>query len=266
MIHKESIVLENKVLSVEMYQDRPLPLSYRHKSSGIQFGGAPAEGLLAVNGKAVPWEDWEVVVERVGTPERAGYVLRSTGEDFALRFAYELRDYVLAMQVTVVSDPRNAVRSIEWRDAPLLACDAPGMTVWREEWSQKGWDEKSGRGLWTPQVVEKPIVDIEPDTARPAVYCCFYQPDKVCASVLTNQRYMPLRNQVTRNGDGRRIRAVSRALPIPRAQTLPGTVEGASRISPGHQQRWAHRRKRLSALGQPPVAAAVADASQRDLV
>jgi len=252
MIHKGSIVLENEVLSVELYKDRPFPLSYKHKPSGTQFGGTPAEGLLAVNGKAAPWRDWKVVVEKSGTPGRVSYVLRSTGEDFALRFAYELRDYVLAMQVTVVSDPRNTVGSIEWLHAPLLTCDTPGTTVWREEWTQKGWDEKSGRGLWTPQVVEKPIVEIKPDSEpRPAVYCCFYSPDKVCASVLTNQRYMPLRNQVTRNGDRStyalslapyQFRARKRCLEPLKAQVafLPD-INNDGRIDASDFQLWVNR-------------------------
>jgi len=195
---ERGIVLSNEVLNIELFPDKPVPRTYLHMPSGMQFGGASPGGVLAVNGTAMPWRDWEIDVDRSGLPGRVSYDLRSVERGFAIRFDYQLQGYVLALKMTVVSDPRNVLRTIKWQNLSLLTCDASDITIWREEWSQRDWNEEIGRGLWGSEVVEKHITefgaDIEP---RPNTYCCFFQPDKVCATVLTNGRYFPLSNQVT---------------------------------------------------------------------
>jgi len=246
------IILRNEVLSVEFLPDKPLPGTYLHMPSRMRFGGASPEGVLAINGTAVPWQDWEIDVDRSGVPGRVGYDLRSVRHGFAVRFDYQVQGYVLALQLTVISDPCNYLRSVEWHNLPLLTCDAPDISIWREEWKQKDWDELIGRGLWTPQVVEKPMAQFQADVEpRPVVYCCLYQPDKVCATVLTNGRYLPLRNQITREG-GRMLYALSlgtyqyrvrkRFMPPLRTQVafLPD-INGDGLIDSSDYQLWVNR-------------------------
>jgi hypothetical protein len=246
------IVLINEVLSVDLFPDKPLPRSYLHLPSKMQFGGAPPEGLLAINGTAVPWRDWEVDVDRGGLPGRVSYDLRSIQRGFVIRFDYQLQGYVLAVQVTVVSDPSDLVRSVEWLGLPLLTCDAPDISIWREEWTQKDWNDAIGRGLWQPKVVEKPLAEFQADLEpKPNVYCCLYQPAKVCATVLTNGRYLPIRNQISTEGSRARyalslgpyqFRARRRRLEPLRAQVafLPD-LNGDGQIDASDFQLWVNR-------------------------
>jgi len=249
---EREIILSNEVLSVALFPDKPLPRAYIHIPSRMQFGGASPGGLLAINGIAVPWREWEIDVDRSGVPGRVSYDVRSVERGFAIRFDYQLQGCVLAMQMTVICDPCSSLRSVEWQNLPLLTCDAPDISIWREEWKQKDWDEAIGRGLWTPQVVEKPVAEFQADVEpRPAVYCCLYQPDKVCATVLTNGRYLPVRNQITRDG-GTTCYAVSlgayqyrvrkRCMDPLRAQVafLPD-LNGDGRIDASDFQLWVNR-------------------------
>ncbi len=246
------VVLRNETLRVELFADRPVPRAYVHLPSQMRFGGATEDGLFVVNGRPVPWQEWEVRVDRSGLPGRIGYDLLSLADLFAIRCDYQLHGYAVSLEFAVVSDPRRAVERIEWQRLPLLTCEAPGLVVWREEWQQKGWNEEVGRGLWTPAIQERAIADLPPDgEPRPCLYCCAYQPAKVCATVLSNGRYLPLRNQVTRGGGTARFtvspgpyqpRVRRRWVEPMRAQIafLPD-LNGDGRIDASDFQLWANR-------------------------
>ena len=203
-------MLANENLAVEMHPDLPFPKSYRHLASATRFSGAPPSGHLTINGSPVPWQRWEIVREGTGPPNAAGYELRLQEPEIALRLNYELSGFVLALRLAVLSDPKAEIKTVGFDGLPLLACDEKNAVVWREEWTQNDWDAKTGRGLWRPSIVERPLSKFEADAeARPCIYCCVYRPG-VCATIRSSERYMPLRNQVVKS-DGRASYEISLA-------------------------------------------------------
>jgi hypothetical protein len=200
----------NEFLSVEFLPGLPVVKSYLHKPSATRFAGAGPDGELVLNGTAVPWRDWTITMDRPAAKNQVRYQLRLKNRNLAIRFDYALESYVLGLEVSVLIDSANWLRTIEWAKLPLVTCTGQDTTVWRQEWTQRSWDDKIGRGLWRARVTETPMRTRGADAApQPTVYCCAYQSDKVCAAVVTNCQYMPLRDQVTKEPDGQSRYAIS---------------------------------------------------------
>jgi len=249
MMKSHPVALGNEIIRVEFNLDRPFPLGYLHEPSGVHVAGTPADVCLSVNGEPISWSDWHVAVSRVGLPLRVAYDLQSVKREYALRFEYELRDFELAMRVTVVSDPAGEVRSVDWGTAPLVVFPGHDAWVWREEYTQKDWNSERGRGLWTPSFVEKPLTEFKLDPEpRPCIYCCAYEPHALCVALHSNQRYMPLRNQATAKGFAMALapyhfRARGKCLPPLEVQIgfLPD-LNADGRIDASDFQLWVNRR------------------------
>jgi hypothetical protein len=195
------IQLKNEALVVDLSADRPWPVSYRHLAGGTEYGGVPDGTELSINESPIPWAEWQIVVDRSGLPCHVGYDLRHHRSGYALRFAYELQGFVLNLTMSVLADPRGTLKTVEM-PSQWLAIDAAGGSIWREEWVQKSWDEKFGRGLWTPDLAHKTVADFDPDAEPlPTIHCCFHHPEQPCATVRSSCRYIPLRNQIRKDGD-----------------------------------------------------------------
>lgn len=194
--------LKNEILAVDMGDCSPFPVSYRHLPTGTDYGGAPEGTVLSINGIAMPWEEWHIVVDRTGLPQRIGYDLRHHRLGYAIRFGIELKGFELEWTMTVLADPAGTLKTVELPQQ-MLAIDATTGSIWREEWTQKSWDEKLGRGLWTPDLVDKPAKDYAGDPEPLAtIYCCSYASGKPCVTVRSSCRYIPLRNRIEkRNGE-----------------------------------------------------------------
>jgi hypothetical protein len=195
--------LSNEDLSVDFFPDVPVVQTYLHKPTGMKFGGGNQAGTLALNGNSTPWSKWQIAVDTGLLPNAVRYHLKLDAPRVEMRFDYRLQKYVLELDVEVLSDPSRWLRTIEWQDLPVLTCQAPDITIWREEWKERSWEEKIARGLWWSELVEKAAsqfgLDAEPLST---MYCCFYRPDKLCAAVATNYPYMPIRNQIAKDRDG----------------------------------------------------------------
>lgn len=195
-------LLSSDHLRVDFYPDFPIVQSYLHKPTGLKFGGGNRAGTLALNNDSIPWSKWQIAVDTALLPEEVRYNLKLDAPQVEIRIDYRLEGYVLEMEVQVLGDPREWLRTIEWQDLPVLTCTDQGITIWRQEWKEKSWDAKIGRGLWFSHLTEKPVSQFGLDSEPLATtYSCFYRPDKVCAAVATNYPYLPIRNQITENSD-----------------------------------------------------------------
>lgn len=236
-----SLVLDSEALQVEFGSGTPFPRSYLHKASGLRFAGVPAGACPTVGGEPV---EWEVAVSQAGG---VAYDLRAG--DRALRLGYELSGFELSLELTVLT---GAVTTVE-APFPLVTCQIPEQTVWREEWTQRGWQEEIGRGLWSPSLRERSLAELTPDAEpRPCIYCCTYSPEQVCVALSSSARYMPLRNQVTSDGFAiglgpyqYRVRKRYMEPLRVRLAFLPD-INGDGRIDSSDFQLWANRQ-----LAQP---------------
>ncbi len=192
------IQLKNETLAVDLHEHSPFPSSYRHLPTGIDYGGAPSGAVLSINEAEMPWAEWQIAVDRSGLPRRVGYDLRHHELGYALRFDYELSGFELELTMTVLADPRGTLKTVEM-PRQMLVIDATGGFIWREEWAQKSWEEKFGRGLWTPDLADKSAADYDGDPdSLPTIHCCFYRPETPCATIRSSCRYIPLRNQIAK--------------------------------------------------------------------
>jgi len=252
MIH-----LANELIEVAFDVERPFPISYRHRPSQRAFSGVPSDFLLTVNDHQMPWSEWMTVVDPAGLPHRLGYDLRHDQLGYLLRFEYEVKGFELVFRLTVVSDPLGTLRSVGLPHQMLLVKEASGY-VWREEWTQRSWDEKLGRGLWSPNLVHQPIDGFAgDDEPLPAVYACYYDASSVCIGVKSSCLYIPLRNQVHWDGTGRAysiglapytFRARKKVLaPLVVAIAFLPDLNGDGRTDECDYQLWVNRQ-----LPQPP--------------
>jgi len=197
-----AIALSSHDLRVDFYPNLPIVEKYLHKPTGMEFEGGKTAGTLALNGDSIPWSKWQIAIDRGLLPGKVRYGLKLDPPGIEIRFDYRLQEYVLDLEVTIVSDPHHWLSTIEWRELPILACTDQGITIWRQEWKERSWAAKIGRGLWFSELTEKRISELALDSEPlPTTYCCFYHPENVCAAVVSNYPYLPIRNQILKSGD-----------------------------------------------------------------
>jgi hypothetical protein len=238
--------LANGSLSVEFGAAGPMPMSMSmsYVSGGLVFGGAPAGAGMAANGEPC---DWELAADEAGLPLRLVYDLRHEARRWAVRLEWTLEEHDLRLTLRVAADPEGTLQALDLGPC-LVRVDGREGSLWREEWAQKSWDEEMGRGLWTPSLRHSPLVDVaeDPDPA-PTLYCCWYDADKLCVGLRSNQRYLPLRNRVQPRGyemglGPYQCRVRGRALqPLEARLAFLPDVNGDGRADESDYQLWVNR-------------------------
>ena len=56
------MILENAIMQIELDPTLPIVNQYFHKPTGQLFGGANTDGELQINGRCIPWQEWQTVV------------------------------------------------------------------------------------------------------------------------------------------------------------------------------------------------------------
>ena len=191
------VTLENEMLLVQLY-DRPGILGYTHKPTGARFAGDDGEGLLAINGQRIPWSDWNIGTAVDAERSQVTYTLRHATMGFGLTFRFALQQHSLLMTLAHIEEGDEAVNTVEWFDLPLVTCDDPSATYWRENWSQNDWGAPLGKGLYALNNEKRRIGHAIPDRAtQPTVHACFFAGD-LCCFVHSTYPYLPL---LTRLGE-----------------------------------------------------------------
>lgn len=190
------LTLRSTAMEVEFHPSLPFPATYRHKASGLTFSG-PDDRPLTIDGKEVPWTDWDVSLDSSSQPRVIVYHLYHRRLECALTLTYELDTWELSLRLAVVADPKSAVRSIGFNQTSLIQGKATNGRVWREIWKQKPWDSQYGRGLWSPTLQDSLCSKVNPDqSGLPTSYCCVTLPKKLAVGVLSNQRYLPFTSRI----------------------------------------------------------------------
>ncbi|MDQ1328112.1 MAG: hypothetical protein QG641_1397 [Candidatus Poribacteria bacterium] len=55
-----SIILENDLLVVELYADRPIIKGYRYKPNDEKMTGAGENGVLVINNTPIQWNQFDI--------------------------------------------------------------------------------------------------------------------------------------------------------------------------------------------------------------
>ena len=56
------MILENAIMQIELDPTLPIVNQYFHKPTGQLFDGANTDGELQINGRCIPWQEWQTVV------------------------------------------------------------------------------------------------------------------------------------------------------------------------------------------------------------
>lgn len=191
----QTIRLENKLLLVELFSEKPVIKSYVHKSTGSHIGGAGDEGILAVNGETIPWKEWNISVSIDKESNTAVYELNLLKRDLSLKFEFQLQGNALLMNLKDIEDPGRDFKTIEWIDLPLIACKDWEYAYWREDWHQTDW-QSYAKGLYGVRFSKGYIKYALPDPCpKPTVHTCFFK-DNLCCFVYSNYSVLPLVNQL----------------------------------------------------------------------
>jgi len=193
-----TVVLENDVLKVELYADRPAPLCYIHKPTGERMIGCTTDGVWRINGQDLPWARWRVIPFRRSDGTAAAYEMVLSGTPLRVQVRFVLRQNMLEMRLQNVHDPAGMLQTIEWIDMPLLVCCDAACTYWREVWRGAKW-RPDARPVWRPQIGTGVIAASQPDpAARPTLHASVFSPKNLCAFVTSNCRLFPLLDRLVK--------------------------------------------------------------------
>lgn len=187
-----TIVLENDVIQVELYADRPAPMCYLHKPTGERMAGSGPDGVWRMNGQDLPWPRWRVEPFRRSDKTAAAYEMALMGTGLRLQVRFVLRDNALEMRFENIADPGRVLRTLEWVDMPMLSCRRADYVYWREVWRGARWTP-GARPVWSCRPDSGLIGDAAVDgQQRPTIHACVYKPEEICAFVTSNSRFLPL--------------------------------------------------------------------------
>ena len=186
-------------LAVDLHADRPLVARYHHLASGTKIDGAGRDGTLLINGNSVPWDEWKI--ETSNTPQSARYHLTFAGRtpqilqsDHSFRFAisFALDGDSLAIELGDIEDPAGQLKTLSWRNAPLVRCSDSKFHFWRVFTSEPD----AGGKMWMKDATGKLETTPVDESEVPVIWGCLWRPDTTCVAVSTNYPLFPLTHRI----------------------------------------------------------------------
>jgi hypothetical protein len=178
---QEPIVVSNEALRVTLDASKPVVRGYEQKAAAVRFEWKDRDGMLLINGEPVAWDRWKIAVER--TPTSAVYRMALEPEQIAFECAFTLISGGLTMELRAVRDPLGKLRTIGWKDLPLLVTSGGEYEYWR---FVVGSQEVAGQ-------VANAKIESEP---QPVIYGTVWRRDMVCIALHSNYPLFPFTHQV----------------------------------------------------------------------
>ena len=151
--------------------------SYLHKPTGSRFAGAGREGVLAINGRAVPWPNWKIATER--RPAAVVYAMSLPVEGISFDYAFAIQGATLEIELRNIRDPRRKLETISWQGLPLVENPDPQYKFWRvvtsqpDSWGKMWMGEASGAiGTSAPERAAVPVIYRRRVPGRPPLRLC----------------------------------------------------------------------------------------------
>ena len=192
MQRDSTITLENNLLEAELYAHRPVVKGYVYKPNNEKMAGAGGDGMLVINGKSVPWNQFRIKVTQ--NASQVNYNLSLPEQDVSFDVAFALKDNALSLELGNVRDPEKNLKTIGWENVPMLVCEDSEYSFWRV---LTGDPDSGGGKMWMRDQGGQIRSSTAEDGPVPVIYGCLYRPDRLCAFVHSNYPLFPLTHQVT---------------------------------------------------------------------
>lgn len=188
--HSRSLRLANDTLEVSLSSELPIVFGYEHRPTGARMAGADTRGVLVLNGTAVPWGEWTIGVNR--NASEVVYAMSLPAMRLTFDFAFALKGSALGIELCNIHDPDQKLRTIQWKDLPLLTCNDPDYRFWRL--TTGGPDAGSGGKMWMHDRAGQ--IRSAGSEGVPAIRGCLYRPDKACVFIDSNYPLFPQLHQL----------------------------------------------------------------------
>jgi len=187
---QETLTISGPELEVNLYSDRPAVSSYLHKASGSRFEGAGGDGVLAINGKAVPWSEWKIATQR--QPGAVVYGMSLPAEGVSFDCAFAVQGNVLEIELRNIRDQSGKLKTVEWKHLPLLVNSDPEYKYWRVITSSPD----VGGKMWMGEASGEIGTSAPEGAAVPVIYGTQCRSDRLCVFAHSNYPLFPFTHQV----------------------------------------------------------------------
>jgi hypothetical protein len=188
------ICIKNEILSIELDYNFPIVKSYTHLKTGQRFFSADRQGMLVMNGEAVKWEQFKINVKQSKDAVTYQLIFIELSIRFDIHFA--VNDQSLMIELCNIIDPESNLKTIGWKNLPLVVCDDSEYSFWRLTTSApdeggKMWMGDAGGSVENLQSEDSPV---------PAIYGTLYKPDSLCVFIHSNYPLFPVTHQKLKDG------------------------------------------------------------------
>ena len=245
-----TVRIENSNLAADIYEDRPVVAAYSHVLGGDVFTGAGREGVLSINGRNIPWDEWKIA--RNKTAQLVQYDLELSQAKIGITFDFSVEADALVLRLSRIEDPDSRLHRIEWIDLPLLYCTSGDYRYWRvrteaPEANGKMWMREECGSVGSPRGTSQSTGD-EVAEGVPVIWGCLWNAKTVCAFVDTNYPLFPtlhrspgLSYSVSINGYQYRVRSTLMP-PLEARVVFLGDENGDGVVDDNDYRLWLNRR------------------------
>ena len=112
------MILENAIMQIELDPTLPIVNQYFHKPTGQLFGGANTDGELQINGRCIPWQEWQTVVTIAQNV--VSYQTKLVNSQIVIHWQFTLEGSNLSISLIEINDPEQKLESFGWSNLPIL--------------------------------------------------------------------------------------------------------------------------------------------------
>ena len=182
------MILQNDVLRVEL-MSVPAFKCWCYKPAGVHINGCSKWEGLYVNGKLVPWHEWDIAISE--DDFSVGYNLKHCLSGLQMRMTVTLKDNAVKYVVDNICEGKEPLHSIEFKNMPVFSFDRE-FSFMRDVYRKVHWDSEVARGLWHKGYEYVSVSGAQPDDApKPHVHACAYN-GKVSCFIKTSWPILPL--------------------------------------------------------------------------
>lgn len=182
------LLLKNDILEVELLQV-PVFKCWHYRPENVEINGCVEGGCLYINGKPMPWHQWNIKTS--GNESSILYELEHGETGLKFDVTVTLRGSAVKYIIDGITEGNESVYSLDFKGMPIFSFGGD-FSFFRDNYRRTHWDSEVARGLWYKEYEDVSVSGAQPDDSRkPNVHACAYN-GKVCCFVKTDWPILPL--------------------------------------------------------------------------